>query len=139
MVQQTGEQSARSKYPRSLSMTSSGGWNSGEAPSGLEALEMGSCVPSSPKRRTSCSWRKLPVGACGSSVSDEACGQFNCQHAPGTRTDVKTNMKLSAVGKGGGEGGQLRRNLHATSMLRTRCSDNHPHAAVEIVARSERR
>ena len=31
-------------------------------------------------------------------------------------------MKLSAVGKGGGEGGQLRRKLHVTSMLRTRCA-----------------
>ena len=74
-VQQTGEQSALSKYPRSLSMTSPGGWDLGESPSGLEALEMGSCAPSSPKRRTSCSWRKLPVGAGGSSVSDEACGK----------------------------------------------------------------
>ena len=41
-VQQTGEQSARSRYPRSLSMTSPGGWALGESPIGLEALEMGS-------------------------------------------------------------------------------------------------
>ena len=34
---------------------------------------------------------------------------------PGTRTDVKTNLKLSVAG------GQFRRKLHDTSMLRTRC------------------
>ena len=36
---------------------------------------------------------------------------------PGTRTDVKTNLKLSVAG------GQFRRKLHDTSMLRTRCRD----------------
>ena len=53
--------------------------------------------------------------------------------APGTRTDVKTNMKLSAVGKGGGEGGQLRRKLHVTSMLRTRRGDTTHQAACAVV------
>eukprot|EP00964_Phaeocystis_antarctica_P068015 scaffold41210_cov66-Phaeocystis_antarctica.AAC.16 len=32
-------------------------------------------------------------------------------------------MKLSVAGEGGGEGGQLRRKLHVTSMMRTRRGD----------------